>query len=218
MGKLNLLKGAYEGKVGQTTGTKWKDKKVVRTYTKPTDPRTDAQVAVRTIFGDEASFCALFTDQMKYLSSLDTKGMTVRNAIIKLNKDQIDTDNFDPLKLLVNKGGLPKIGTLAAAWGGTGAETKVTATFTTPDSSAITHEAKVVLIAVSPKDYTANVVTAPMYTKTGSTWTKEDYSTTGVDIPMGAVDQANDCYCYAYLFDKKGTTKTGSYSVAAKAS
>ena len=90
MGKMNLLKANWEGKVGQTVGAKWKNKSTIRTYTKPSNPDTAAQQSVRTVFGDMTSFVALFADQIKYLSALDTAGQSVRNAIIQANKDQIE--------------------------------------------------------------------------------------------------------------------------------
>lgn len=50
MAKQNFLKGGYVGKLGQTVGQRWKDKRIIRTYTKPRNPRTPAQQAMRQNF------------------------------------------------------------------------------------------------------------------------------------------------------------------------
>lgn len=50
MAKQNFLKGGYVGKLGATIGQRWKDKRVVRTYTKPRNPRTPKQQAMRANF------------------------------------------------------------------------------------------------------------------------------------------------------------------------
>ena len=89
MGKMNLLKANYEGKVGQTVGAKWKNVSTLRTYTKPSNPNTDAQQTVRSGFKAINEFVALFADQIRYKSALDTSGMSVRNAIVKLAQQAV---------------------------------------------------------------------------------------------------------------------------------
>ena len=74
MGKMNLLKANWEGKVGQTVGAKWKNKSTIRTYTKPSNPNTSGQQSVRGVFAEMTSFVAMFADQIKYLSALNTAG------------------------------------------------------------------------------------------------------------------------------------------------
>ena len=103
MGELNLLKGAYTGKVGKTVGAKWKNLSTVRTYTKPANPKTEAQVSVRSAFKDINSFVARFADAIKYLSAWNTAGMSVRNAIVKANKAMVDTGVFDKDTLQISK-------------------------------------------------------------------------------------------------------------------
>lgn len=48
MAELNLLKGKYDGKLGQTVGAKWKNKATVRSYTKAKDPKTQSQLKNRS--------------------------------------------------------------------------------------------------------------------------------------------------------------------------
>lgn len=50
MAKQNFLAGNYIGKLGDTIGQRWKDKHIIRAYTKPKNPRTPAQQAMRADF------------------------------------------------------------------------------------------------------------------------------------------------------------------------
>lgn len=50
MAKQNFLNGGYIGKLGNTVGQRWKDKKIVRTYVIPTNPNTPAQQTARQQF------------------------------------------------------------------------------------------------------------------------------------------------------------------------
>lgn len=52
MSKFNFLAGGYYGKLGQTVGQRWKNKRTLRTYVIPADPRTPAQVLNRSRFAD----------------------------------------------------------------------------------------------------------------------------------------------------------------------
>ena len=94
MGKMNTLKGNYIGKVGQTVGAKWKNLSTERVFTKPANPNTQAQQTVRSGFKAINAFVALFADQIRYKSALDTSGMSVRNAIVKLNKEMVAGNSF----------------------------------------------------------------------------------------------------------------------------
>ena len=50
MAKQNFLNGGYIGKLGNTVGQRWKDKKIVRTYVIPANPNTPAQQTARQQF------------------------------------------------------------------------------------------------------------------------------------------------------------------------
>ena len=52
MSKFNFLAGGYYGKLGQTVGQRWKNKRVLRTYVIPNDPKTERQLANRAVFGE----------------------------------------------------------------------------------------------------------------------------------------------------------------------
>lgn len=198
MGKLNLLKAKYDGKVGETVGAKWKNKSTIRTYSIPANPKTEAQVTVRTAFSSLTKFIALFADQIKYLTALDVSGMSVRNAIIKLNKSMIDAGTVTVADLAVSKGGLQKpqgvtftkdasAGTIKATWN------EVTAT-------NFTSAAQAVVIAVDADNQITDVFTGLVSAKEAT----------------GTVSFANstNVQCYVYFFDKRGTSKVASPSVA----
>lgn len=197
MGLLNLLKGNYTGRVGQTVGAKWKDKSTVRTYSVPSNPKTDAQMSVRGGFSSITKFTALFADQIKYLSALNTAGMSVRNAIIKLNKGMISANSFDKAGLLISNGGL-QIPSNVAVIEETG---KVKITWDQPTATNFSSNAKLVVVAIQETSGIVEVFEAPY---NGATQT-------GL-----ATFQTGDVDVYAYYIDKRGSNKVGSKSVYKK--
>lgn len=193
MGKMNLLKANWEGKVGQTVGAKWKNKSTIRTYTKPSNPNTQAQKTVRTAFAEMTSFVALFADQIKYFSALNTAGQSVRNAIIQANKMQIANGTFSKANLLVSKGGLQKVaGEFATATSG-----KVTVEWTAPTATNFTENAK--LIAVIVQEATGLVEVLEAKATALSVESKITFANGEVDV-------------YVYFLDKRGSNKVASAS------
>lgn len=195
MGKMNLLKANWEGKVGQTVGAKWKNRSTIRTYTKPSNPKTAAQLSVRGAFAAMTSYVALFADQIKYLSALNTSGQSVRNAIIQANKMQIQDGTFDKATLLISKGGLQKVsGEMAEA-----ATKKVKVTWTNPTATNFTDKAKLVAVMVQEASGLVDVVTEDA--KKGVTGI-----TSNIDFETGAVD------VFVYFLDVRGSSKVASIS------
>lgn len=196
MGKLNLLKAAYYGKVGETVGAKWKDKNTVRVLTVPSNPNTMAQQTVRTVFRDMSKFVSLFSDQIKTVSALNTRGMSVRNAIIKMNKQQIMDGTFEAGDLVISRGGLPTPGGAAAS--GAQANGELTVPVTEITGSNVTPKAKIVVVAVS--------------TKAQQAWVNVGNNTTGdVTISTG-VTGTEPFDVYIYAIDYRGSAKVGSLS------
>ena len=193
MGKMNLLKGNWEGKVGQTVGAKWKNKSTIRTYTKPSNPNTAAQQGVRGVFAEMTSFVAMFADQIKYLSALNTAGQSVRNAIIQANKSQIMGASFDKTTLLISKGGLQKVAG-EAAQANTG---KITVTWTKPTATNFTASAKLIAVMVQPATGLVEVAEAAADAET---------LTGNMTFENGSVD------VYVYYLDKRGSNKVASAS------
>lgn len=193
MGKMNTLKGNYIGKVGQTVGAKWKNLSTERVFTKPANPNTQAQQTVRSGFKAINAFVALFADQIRYKSALDTSGMSVRNAIVKLNKDMVAGNSFNKANLVISKGGLQKVAGEAA----TASAGKVTVTWTAPTATNFTENAKLIAVMVQESSGMVEVVEAAADAETlESTLT---FLTGDVDV-------------YVYYLDKRGSNKIASLS------
>lgn len=193
MGKMNLLKANWYGKVGQTVGAKWKNKSTLRTYATPANPNTEAQQTVRSGFKSLTAFVALFADGIRYKTALDTSGMSVRNAIIKLNKEQVAEGALDKAALLISKGGLQKVaGEAATATGG-----KVTVTWTAPTATNFTRDAKLIAVCVQEESGMVEVIeeSATALTAEG----QQTFSAGKVDV-------------YVYYLDKRGSNKVASIS------
>lgn len=190
---MNLLKANWEGKVGQTVGAKWKNRSTIRTYTKPSNPNTAGQQSVRGVFAEMTSFVAMFADQIKYLSALNTAGQSVRNAIIQANKAQIMDGTFDKTTLLISKGGLQKVAG-ESAQESTG---KITVTWTKPTATNFTANAKLIAVMVQPATGLVEVVEAKADAET---------ITGNMKFESGSVD------VYVYYLDKRGSNKVASAS------
>ena len=193
MGKMNLLKANWEGKVGQTVGAKWKNLSTIRTYTKPSNPNTADQQKVRSVFAEMTSFVALFADQIKYLSALNTSGQSVRNAIIQANKSQIMSGAFNKDTLIISKGGLQKVAGEAANQ----SAGKVTVTWNAPTATNFTENAKLVAVMVQPATGLVEVAEADAKAATLSG---------NITFASGSVD------IYVYYLDKRGSNKVASIS------
>lgn len=190
---MNLLKANWEGKVGQTVGAKWKNLSTIRTYTKPSNPNTSEQQKVRSVFAQMTSFVALFADQIKYRSALNTSGQSVRNAIIQANKTQIMSGTFDKATLIISKGGLQKVDGESANQ----ATGKVTVTWNAPTATNFTENAKLVAVMVQPTSGLVEVAEADAKAAT---------LTGNITFASGSVD------IYVYYLDKRGSNKVASIS------
>lgn len=197
MGVMNTLKGNYIGKVGQTVGAKWKNLSTERVFTKPSNPNTQAQQTVRTGFKDINAFVALFADQIRYKSALDTSGMSVRNAIVKLNKSMVASGTFDKTSLVISKGGLQKVANEAA----TASSGVITVTWDKPTATNFTDNAKLIAVCVQADSGMVEVI-------------EEDA------VPAGASGSAAGTLAfeegtvdvYVYFLDKRGSNKVASIS------
>lgn len=196
MGKLNILKAAYYGKVGETVGAKWKDKNTVRVLTIPSNPNTQAQQTVRTGFSQISKFVALFADQIKTVSALNTRGMSVRNAIIKENKEMVAGGSLDASALVISKGGLPTPGGAAASGAqGTGV---ITVPLVEISGTNVTAKAKIVIVVVSQTASQA--------------WVKVVNNTTASETVNTGVTGTEPMDVYIYAIDYRGSAKVGSLS------
>lgn len=65
----NFLSGGYYGKLGATVGQRWKNKRTIRTYVKPANPRTEVQQANRNKFANAVTFAQMGM-QMNYYATV----------------------------------------------------------------------------------------------------------------------------------------------------
>lgn len=198
MGKMNLLKGKWDGKVGQTVGAKWKNKATIRTYSIPSNPNTQAQQDVRGAFKAMSQYVALFADGIKYKSALNVAGMSVRNAIIKLNKEMIAMNTFDKANLLVSKGGLQKPTNVAASLETSTNVVKVT--FNAPTATNFTEKAEAVVIAIDEAEGLVDIFTSK--------------ASTGSATGTIRFADASGIQTYVYFLDYRGSNKVASESVS----
>ena len=71
MAKQNFLSRGYYGKLGATVGQRWKNKRTIRTYVKPANPRTEVQQANRNKFANAVTFAQMGM-QMNYYATIFT--------------------------------------------------------------------------------------------------------------------------------------------------
>lgn len=197
MGLLNLIKGSWDGKVGEFVGAKWKNKKTLRVYSTPSNPNTAAQQTVRTGFKELSSFVALFADGIKSLTALNVRSMSVRNAIIALNKDMVTDGALTVGDLQISRGGLPSPVTFAAT--STADNGTLACTWTAVTGSTITAKAKIVVVAVDKTNNIGYVGSAP---NADGTFNLPVSNPSGTHFDV-----------YAYLLDYRGSTKVASVSI-----
>jgi hypothetical protein len=196
MGLMNLLKANYTQKLGQTVGSEWKGKPVIRTYTKPTKTAYPDQVTVRTAFGELNSFVALFSDEIKTLNALNTRGKSVRNEIVHINHSDMGPQGFDPTALIISKGGLQTPTGVAVATPAAG--NTLTVTFNKVTGTLISTWARVVAVAVDATDKKAFVGFG--------------LNSTGTIAVSGTFATGEQYHLYTYLLDKRGSSKVASLS------
>lgn len=196
MGLMNLLKANWTGKVGQTVGAKWKNKSTIRTFTKPAYTNTPAQQLIRENFKTMSSFISLFSDQIKALSAVSTKGMSVRNSIIKLNKALLQQPTVNLALLQVSTGGLPEVQNFDPT-SPAGLAT-LTATWSPAVGATISAKARVVVIFAAA---------STPFSAIGSA-----LNSAGTISITAAVPPSTQLHVYAYLIDYRGSARVGSVS------
>lgn len=64
----NFLSGGYYGKLGETVGQRWKNKRTIRSYVIPRNPRTEKQQANRGLFANAVTYAQMGL-QMNYYAT-----------------------------------------------------------------------------------------------------------------------------------------------------
>ncbi len=83
----NFLSGGYYGKLGATVGQRWKNKRTIRTYVVPANPRTPTQQANRSKFADAVTFAQMGMQMNYYCTLFDDSNITKWNYRMKVARE-----------------------------------------------------------------------------------------------------------------------------------
>ena len=83
----NFLSGGYYGKLGATVGQRWKNKRTIRTYVKPANPRTEVQQANRNKFANAVTFAQMGMQMNYYATVFDDPNFTHWNYRMKVARE-----------------------------------------------------------------------------------------------------------------------------------
>lgn len=89
MGVQNFVEGGFYGKVGQLIGQRWRNIRIVRAYTKPTDPKTAKQQANRRVFAEatqNAQLSLMLNWKSPIFNSESNTGWGLRMASARANQ------------------------------------------------------------------------------------------------------------------------------------
>ncbi len=76
MAVQNFLSGGYYGKLGATVGQRWKNKRTIRTYVIPHNPKTEIQQANRSRFANAVSYAQMGLQMNYYATCFESTSIT----------------------------------------------------------------------------------------------------------------------------------------------
>ena len=91
----NFLSGGYYGKLGATVGQRWKNKRTIRTYVIPKNPRTKEQQANRGKFADAVTFAQMGLQMNYYCTLFEDPNFTKWNYRMKTARELKNAGLFD---------------------------------------------------------------------------------------------------------------------------
>ena len=107
MATLNFIRGTVRGKLGQFVGSSWKGKSYIKTFTKPGNPKTADQVAVRTVFYRVSAVAkAIYEAVLKPYTFPKPRKMTAYNRMIQANRPMFEAKEWNPAALKIFDGPL----------------------------------------------------------------------------------------------------------------
>ena len=83
----NFLSGGYYGKLGATVGQRWKNKRTIRTYVVPANPRTPTQQANRNKFANAVTFAQMGMQMNYYCTLFEDPNFTKWNYRMKVARE-----------------------------------------------------------------------------------------------------------------------------------
>lgn len=72
----NFLSGGYYGKLGETVGQRWKNKRTIRSYVIPNNPRTERQQANRGLFASAVTYAQMGLQMNYYATCFESEEFT----------------------------------------------------------------------------------------------------------------------------------------------
>ena len=91
----NFLSGGYYGKLGATVGQRWKNKRTIRTYVIPANPRTEIQQANRGKFANAVVFAQMGLQMNYYATVFEDPNFTRWNYRMKVARELKDQGMLD---------------------------------------------------------------------------------------------------------------------------
>lgn len=83
----NFLSGGYYGKLGATVGQRWKNKRTIRTYVVPFNPRTEKQQANRGSFANAVEYAQMGLQMNYYATCFESESFTRWNYRMRTARD-----------------------------------------------------------------------------------------------------------------------------------
>jgi hypothetical protein len=102
MARLRFIHGSITGKIGEFIGSKWKGINYLKTYTKPANPKTAKQTAVRLVF----KTISYYADSLYKIGAYEyyppRYQMTARNQVFVANKAMFTNKVFNRTTLALS--------------------------------------------------------------------------------------------------------------------
>jgi len=103
MAKLRFVTGKVTGRMGEFVGSMWKGINYIRTYTKPSNPKTPSQNSIRLVFKKLSDFASGLYAHDLLVAIPQARHMTERNSVFRANKQMLSDKIFVPEALQVAK-------------------------------------------------------------------------------------------------------------------
>jgi hypothetical protein len=115
MARLNFVKGSIRGRVGEFVGSSWKGEDYIKTFTPPSNPKTEGQVAVRSVFQHITHIASqINAGVLKPSTFTKPHKMTPSNRMVRINRALFEHKAWEPAGLKIFEGDLYNPGIAAA--------------------------------------------------------------------------------------------------------
>ena len=115
MARLNFIRGTIRGRIGQFVGSSWKGRSYIKLFTKPGNPRTAGQVAVRTVFQNVSHIAKLiYRNVLKPYTFPKSRRLLAHNRMLQINKPMFEGKEWKPERLKIFEGPLDNPGITGA--------------------------------------------------------------------------------------------------------